>query len=79
MKDKFTYNFTTLMNLPVADCGSLDNPTDGTVTLGTNGWTTEDEEATYSCNTGYNLNGQATVTCLDTGEWNADPATCTSE
>ena len=60
--------------LTVADCGSLNNPANGQVshTAGT----TEGQNATYSCNTGYNLMGDNTRTCQATGEWSGSEPTC---
>ena len=36
--------------------------------------TTFGEAATYSCNTGYQLSGSATVTCQETGSWSTPPS-----
>ena len=56
------------------DCGTLSNPLNGQVshTAGT----TFGQTATYSCNTGYNLVGDNTRTCQDTGEWSGSEPTC---
>ena len=38
--------------------------------------TTLDSTANYSCNSGYNLVGTATVTCTTSGEWSDGAPTC---
>ena len=53
------------------DCGSLTNPTEGTVD--TSAGTTAGNTASYSCNTGYNLMGNSEVQCLGNGSWEAAP------
>jgi hypothetical protein len=57
----------------IADCGSL-TVVNGQFTAQSG--TTLGENATQSCNTGYTLTGDETVTCLDSG-WSASAATCT--
>ena len=54
------------------DCGPLDAPTKGFVTSGE---TTIGSNATFSCEIGFELIGEATVLCLDTGSWSGSP-TC---
>ena len=58
------------------DCGNLTNPSNGQVdhTAGT----TFGENATYSCNTGYNLVGDNIRTCQVTGNWSGNAPTCQS-
>ncbi|XP_078251223.1 sushi, von Willebrand factor type A, EGF and pentraxin domain-containing protein 1 isoform X2 [Rhinoraja longicauda] len=34
------------------------------------------EAVTYGCNTGFKLEGQERLTCLETGEWNAEAPVC---
>ena len=58
----------------VVDCGSLTDPANGSATH-TSG-TTFGQTATYSCNTGHNLEGNSTRTCQDTGEWSGSAPTC---
>ena len=58
----------------VVDCGSLTAPANGQVDL-TSG-TTFGLNATYSCNTGYNLVGVSTRTCEATGVWPNSAPTC---
>ena len=56
------------------DCGSLSNPANGKVnhTAGT----TFGQNATYSCDPGYNLVGENTRTCQATGNWSGSASTC---
>ncbi|XP_064387176.1 uncharacterized protein LOC135335578 [Halichondria panicea] len=55
------------------DCMGLTNPIDGMITLTT---TTFESIATYSCNTGLSLSGEATRTCQATGVWTGLAPTC---
>ncbi len=68
-------DFPDLLTTSIAavDCLGLTNPTDGMVTLTT---TTFEGIATYSCNTGLSLSGEATRTCQDTGVWTGLAPTC---
>ena len=56
------------------DCGNLTNPANGSVnhTAGT----TFKQNATYSCDTGYNLVGDSTRVCQATGNWSGSAPTC---
>ena len=56
------------------DCGALTNPANGQVSH-TSG-TAFEQNATYSCNTGYNLVGDSTRTCQATGQWSGSAPTC---
>ena len=60
--------------LTVVDCGNLTDPANGQVdhTAGT----LLGQNATYSCNTGYNLVGDSTRTCQAEGEWSGSAPTC---
>ena len=60
--------------LTVVDCGNLTHPANGQVdhTAGT----TFGQTATFSCNTGYNLVGDSTLTCQATGNWSGSAPTC---
>ena len=57
------------------DCGLLDDPTDGTVTY-SNSATTYQEVATFSCDTGFDLIGDVTRTCMDDGMWGGASPFC---
>ena len=58
------------------DCGSLPAPSNGhiTVTASTFGG-----EATYNCDTGYNLIGNTSRMCAAKGDWTGSAPTCQSE
>ena len=56
-----------------SDCGVPSSPADGNVSAPS---TTYGSEASYSCNTGYNMNGAATRTCEAGGNWNGSVPTC---
>ena len=58
------------------DCGYLDAPENGTVSVS---GTTYNLVATYSCDPGYGLIGDAMRTCLATGNWSGSEPTCTSK
>ena len=59
----------------VVDCGALSDPANGQVTTTE---TTFGQNATYSCNTGYNLMGDSTRTCQATENWSGSTPTCQS-
>ena len=54
------------------ECGVLSNPDNGRVTLT---GTSFGSQATYSCNSGYELNGPITRVCQADG-WSGNDATC---
>ena len=58
------------------DCGPLNNPTHGLVTLS---GTTFNNMATYSCNSAYTLNGAEMRTCQASGRWSNAELTCDGE
>lgn len=60
------------------DCGPLTQPVNGMVTT-TDGATTYNSMATYTCVTGYNLNGNAMRTCVAGGVWSGSDPTCISK
>ncbi|XP_060586065.1 P-selectin-like [Ruditapes philippinarum] len=61
---------------PTCDaCQTLAEPTDGSVTLSSNGITTV---ATYSCDAGTTLNGDSSRTCRTDSTWTNNAPTCTS-
>ena len=53
-------------------------PADGDVTY-SNGATTYNEVATFICDEGYNLNGDATRTCGADGNWGGTSPVCIIE
>ena len=62
------------LSMTAVDCGPLTDPTNGSVnhTAGT----TFAQTATYSCETGYNLVGDSTLTCQAIGNWSGNAPTC---
>ena len=63
----------TLPNCTLVNCGDPGIPDNGTRN-GDNFY--YNSTVTYSCNTGYNLTGTATLTCLSNGTWNESIPTC---
>ena len=60
--------------LTAVNCGRLTDPANGRISHNTG--TTLQQTATYSCNTGYDLVGDRTRTCQDTGLWSGSEPTC---
>ena len=67
---------TFQLDLIVVDCGALADPDNGIVMVSE---TTFNSSATYSCNTGYELRGDAVRTCLGSGQWSSGTPMCTSK
>ena len=63
----------TLPNCILVNCGDPGIPADGTRN-GDNFY--YNSTVTYSCNTGYNLTGTTTLTCLSSSTWSASIPTC---
>ena len=57
----------------IVDCGQLDDITSGQVTLST---TTYGSSGTYSCDSGYTLNGPNSTTCQADGTWSGCVSSC---
>ena len=55
------------------DCGDLDDPENGEVSLT---GTILGSEATYSCNRGYVLVGESKRVCQSNGEWSGEAPSC---
>ena len=60
-----------MINSVILDCGALSYPANGAVD--TTSGTAYGEQATYSCNVGYNLEGNAQTLCKANGNWEAAP------
>ena len=58
------------------DCPNLEPPENGEVVL--SGRRVGDN-ATYSCNIGFELTDSAIRTCLETGNWSGSVPTCTGK
>ena len=56
------------------NCGTLANPANGRVSY--TAGTIVGQTATYSCNTGYSLEGDSTRTCQTTGVWSRSAPIC---
>ena len=54
-------------------CGSLEAPTNGSVDSNSD---IVDSVAKYSCDYGFRLRGSSQRTCLTSGSWDGDVATC---
>ena len=59
----------------IVDCGAPPMPADGSASATT---TTYLSTATYSCDTGFTLNGVSSRTCQDDGSWSDTTPTCES-
>ena len=57
------------------DCGTLNNPNNGEVTLT---GTTVGDSATYTCNAGFRIRNSAPTvrTCQGSGQWSGDEPAC---
>ena len=66
-------NLIYIMQNVTSDCGGLSNPVYGAVD--TPSETTYGEQASYVCNTGYNLVGNSQTLCQADGNWETAP-TC---
>ena len=68
--------FETLIFLQVVSCGNPPIIISGMMTSSTG--TTFGAMATYTCNTGYQRSGSATITCQASGSWSTAPV-CTGK
>ena len=57
-----------------SDCGNLTAPSVGSVTYSSG--TTFQSVATFDCNTGYNLEGDATRMCQANASWSNNDPSC---
>ena len=73
MNDELRLSYVFL-SLTAVHCGNLTDPSNGSVNHTTG--TTIGENATYSCDTGYNLVGDSIRTCQATGNWSGSAPTC---
>lgn len=58
----------------VVDCGGLSTPVNGSMSLNS---TTYGSTANFTCDRGYNITGEGTLTCQVDGTWSDSEPTCT--
>ncbi len=68
-----TFKYCCLL---VGDCGALSHPSNGRVTYSPPDTTTFGARATYSCDTGYTLQGSRTLECQADETWSGSTPTC---
>ena len=68
-----TVFFTPCRFLSAVDCGDLKQPLNGQVFFQS---TLFLSEATYSCNSGFELVGEGTRTCQANGQWSGEEPQC---
>ena len=59
--------------ISLGSCPALSDPLNGAVSMETDGSVTI---ATFTCNNGYRLTGDSTLTCNSNGTWNAPSPEC---
>ena len=78
--DRFVYsNLNNFNNIKGQPCDVLPNPTNGLVTitrLGSPG-ILPGSQAVYTCNGGYEINGNSIRDCQSDGTWSGSEPTCT--
>lgn len=57
-------------------CPDLGDPTNGAVLIEGEG---EGSLATYTCDPGFQLNGEGTLECAADGKWSSSPPVCESK
>ena len=59
-------------------CSPLTNPNNGMIncSLGDDNITSYEDICSFTCNTGYNLNGSSERTCQSDGSWSGSPVSC---
>ena len=62
----------------LVSCSSLNNPTNGMIncSLGDDGAPTYEDTCSFTCNTGYDLNGSEIRTCQNDGNWSGNSTMC---
>ena len=69
----FRHNLMIVHTVIIIDCGELDDPNNGQVSL--NG-TTLGSIATYTCDPGHSLIGDMERICQENGTWSGNEPTC---
>ena len=73
-EDQFSRVEAHICNVLFLACQALQNPADGSVVAPTS--PVFQDEAVYSCNSGFTLSGQERRCCLSTGLWSGTAPTC---
>ena len=62
----------------VVSCSSLTNPNNGVIncSLGDDGVSSYEDTCSFTCNTGYELNGSDTSICQSNGSWSGSDGVC---
>ena len=73
----YIYIYIILLYILVS-CPSLTNPNNGMIncSLGDDKVPSYEDTCSYTCNTGYQLNGSDTRTCQSDGSWSGSDAMC---
>ena len=68
----------SVLYILLVSCSSLGNPTNGMIncSLGDDGAPSYEDTCSFTCNTGYVLNGSESRTCQSDGRWSGNSATC---
>ena len=64
------------MHTGITECPQLQNPANGQVSVS---GTTVGSTATYTCNSGFVIEGESTRQCLGSGQWSGQAPTCARE
>ena len=69
----------SLMCFIIVSCPLLSEPSNGMIncSLGDDGVPSYEDICSFTCNTGYGLNGSESRTCQSDGSWNGSIAMCT--
>ena len=62
----------------IVSCSSLTNPNNGTIncSLGDDGIPSYEDTCSFTCDSGYELTGNATRSCQSDGSWNGTEVVC---
>uniref|UniRef100_H2Z7B0 Sushi domain-containing protein n=1 Tax=Ciona savignyi TaxID=51511 RepID=H2Z7B0_CIOSA len=75
INDKYTYSHLKYHCFSEITCRNLLSPRHGTFSLSLDG-SIIGTVATFSCNSGYSINGAESLTCDDTGAWSGTEPSC---